>query len=163
MSFDDSSQRVLERFEEHVGQMAGHIHKLEVGRTEELDFRGIEQTKMVFAHESRILDGLLCQVLYTCLRADDAHVVGVFVGGLIRQRNVLPNKHTYTNTRHVESVKEGLYRGVDLHALLFSFPLIYALCNGGDDWVMSSFYVCEASSKLAIVLGQHGRPVLAII
>lgn len=42
MGLDNGAQRVLEGFEEHVREMAGNVHEVDVGVADELDFGSFE-------------------------------------------------------------------------------------------------------------------------
>ena len=142
--------------------MAGDVHEMQVGFADELDFRGVEETVVIFADEAGVFDGFLGKFAHVGGGADDAHVVGIRGSLAVRQCNVLADEHTYAYAGHVEAVKESLDVGVDLHALFFAFVLEDALGDGCDDAVVPSFDAFEGLSKALIVICEFGRPVATI-
>lgn len=124
---DDGAEAVLEQLEEHVAEVARHIHEGDVVGADQLHLRRLEEAVVVFAHEACVFDGFLRQLAYVAARADDADVVGFVPLALFRQRDVLAHEHADADARHVEPVEERLDVLVDLHALLFTFVFENAL------------------------------------
>lgn len=104
MCLHHSSEGVLESLKEHVRQMARDIHEVQVVTADQPDFGGVEKAIVILADKSGVLDSFLCQFLHVRFRADYANIARVSRVGLIRQRNVLPDKHSYAYPRHVESI-----------------------------------------------------------
>ena len=75
-------------------QVARHVHKREVGRADELDFGGVKEAVVVFAHETRIIDGFLRELADGGFSADDADVVRFVMMRLLGQGDVLADEHT---------------------------------------------------------------------
>jgi hypothetical protein len=81
---------------------------------------------------------------------------------LISQSDVLSNEHAYSYTAHIKSIQESLNVVVYLHALSFPFVFQDALCDCGNDWVVSPLDFLECASKLVVVIGQLGRPLSVV-
>ena len=128
---DDGAERVLERLEEHVAQVAGHVHEAEVRFAHELHLGRVEQAVVVLAHEARVVDGLEGELAHVGLGADDADVGRVRgrFGRLLHlaEGNVLADQHADADARHVEAVEEALDRLVNLQPLLLALPFEHAL------------------------------------
>ena len=56
-------------------QVAGDVGEIEIVGTDELNRRALEHGIMFLAHEARVLDRLMNDVAYVCVRADDADIV----------------------------------------------------------------------------------------
>ena len=78
---------------------------------------------------------------------------------LIRQSDVLSDEHAYSYAAHVEAVQECLDIVVYLHTLSFPFVFQDALCNGGDDRVVSTLDFLKSRSELVVVVRKLGRPM----
>jgi len=72
---DHSSKGVLEQFKEHVAQVRGHIHELQILLAVQMYLGSSEETIVVFADEFSIIDSLLRHVSQVCFGADDAHII----------------------------------------------------------------------------------------
>lgn len=59
--------------------MPGHVREIERRRADELHGRCLEQPVVLLAHESRVLDGLVHDVMHVRIRADDADVVWMWL------------------------------------------------------------------------------------
>ena len=163
MSFDHSTQRVLERLEQHMRQVARDVHEADVVVTDELDLRGVEQAVVVLAHEASVLDGLLSELTHVGLGADDADVVGVRARALVGEGDVLADEHADADAAHVEAVEEGLDVVVNLHALALALPLEDALGDGGDDAVVPPLDLLQRVCEFGVVGAQLGRPLLPVV
>lgn len=163
VGLDDGAQRVFERLKEHVRQVAGHVHEVEVGVADELDLGGLEEAVMVLADEAGILNGLLGEVLDVCLCANDADIGGVAVVALVRQGNVLAEEHADADAGHVEAVEEGLDAAVNLEALALALVLEDALGHGGDDAVVAALDLVQGLGEALVVEVQLGGPGARVV
>lgn len=158
VGFDDGAQAVLKGFEEHVRQVAGHVHEVEIGRANKTDLGRVEEAVVVLADEAGVFDCLLRQVAHVGVRADDADVVGIRVRALICQGDVLADKHADTYTAHVEAVEEGLDVVVYLHTLPLALVFQNSLCDGRHDRIVSSFDLLQKPGEFVVVIGQLWGP-----
>lgn len=163
MGLDDGAQGVLEGLEEHVRQMAGDVHEVQVGIAYQLNARGFKQAIVVFADEAGVLNGLLRKLFDVGLGADDADVGGVAMVALVGQGNVLADEHADADAGHVEAVEEGLDVGVDLHALAAALVFQDALGHCSDDAVVPPLDLVQALGELLVVELQLGRPVAVVV
>lgn len=76
---------------------------------------------------------------------------------------MLPNQHSYTNSRHVEPIEEGLDGGINLQSLPFSFPFENTLSYGSHDAIVTPFNLLESFGKAYVVIVQLGRPFTMIV
>ena len=162
MGLDNGSQAVLERLKQHVRQMSWHVHEVEIRRADQANLGRIKQAVVVLANETRVLDGFLRQVPHVGVCANYADIVWVCMCPLISQSDVLSNEHAYSYTAHIKSIQESLNVVVYLHALSFPFVFQDALCDCGNDWVVSPLDFLECASKLVVVIGQLGRPLSVV-
>ena len=79
---DDGSQRVLEGLEEHVRQVAWHVHEIQVGVADKLDAGGFEESVVIFADEPRVLYGFLGEFVDVRFRTYDADICGISIVAL---------------------------------------------------------------------------------
>lgn len=141
--------------------MSRDVHKVQIRLADELNFRGVKETIVIFTDEARVFNCFLGEVVDVGLGADDADVVVMFRSSV--ERDVLTDQHTDSNTGHVEAVEEGLDRVVDLHSLLFPFVFVDAESHGGDDGIMTVFDVLEELGEAVVVVNNLRRPVAAVI
>lgn len=163
MGLDNSAQRVLEGLEEHMRQMAGNVHEVEVGIADELDLGSLKHAIVILTDKASVLNGFLGEVLNVGLGADDADIVGVAMMALIGQGDVLTDEHTDADTGHVEAIEEGLNGAVDLHALTTALVLEDTLGHGGDDTVVAALDVMQSLGETLVVEMEVGGPVTRVI
>jgi len=162
VGLDNGSQAVLEGLEQHVRQMSWYVHEVEVRRADEANLGRIEQAIVILANKTRVLDSFLRQVPNVGICANYADIVGVCMCPLISQSDVLSDEHAYSYTAHVKSIQESLNVVVYLHALSLPFVFQDALCDSGNDWVVSPLDLFKCASKLVVVIGQLGRPLSVV-
>lgn len=143
--------------------MTRHVHEVEVRVANKLDLWCLEESVVILADESGILNGLFGQVPYIRLGADDTDVGWIPMMTLICEGNVLTNEHSNTDTGHVEAIEEGLYVVVNLHALPFPLVLEDTLRHGRDDTIVSSLDCLEGLREPLVVGLQVRRPVVGVI
>ena len=143
--------------------MTGHVHEVQVRVADELDFGRFEQAVVVLAHETGVLDGLLGKVPHVGLGADDADVGGVPVVALVRQGDVLSDKHSDAYPGHVEAVEEGLDIVVDLHALALALVFEDALCHCRHHPIVPPLDLVERLREFLVVGLQVGWPVPGVV
>ena len=132
--------------------MAGDVHEVEVFGTDKLDFRSVEETVVIFADESSVLDGFLGEILDVCFRTYDTHITWVFMMTLIRQCDMLANQHSDTYSRHVKAIQERLYVIVNLHPLSFPLVLQYSLRNSRHHTIVPPLDLIQRIRKPFIVI-----------
>lgn len=76
---------------------------------------------------------------------------------------MLPYEHSYTDTAHVEAVKESLDIVVNLHTLSFALVFKNALRDRGDDRIVPALDLLERLGEPVVVVFELRRPRLPII